>query len=802
MFIKLLALTVLLFSSGLFARSEWLFPMPLYYGDRVIGEVNVFTDGEKFNGVPASDLLQVIEPIINEDIANKLRQYKSQRVTAEVLNPLSIFLEFDPLKLSLKASLSKDSAEENRLEFGVPVTSGSYSRSTFFAWHNIFNLTYDADLDSDGGELDNWLGEWIASGNIGGPQGVNFEFSGFIENTIDQSELSDYDLFRGDARVFVDQPSVAVRYSLGDVTSRGVGHMPSINVGGLAIERRWGDLQPDRNIQNGGSQSIFLRESGEVFIYINDEFYTQVRLSPGRYQIDDIPLNDGINDITIEIVYLSGRREVINYTQFYNTRILREGISDFALFAGYISNIEDNKYSYDEEQLVGQVFYDYGLTDSLTVGLNSTYHPDGQIAGTIINLATEFGTFANRLSGLAYNDSDEIGYIYSLDYEHSIVGNLDYTSPNFRVSFNTFSEYRPTPWILTQELQTGIRVSSRYNYYLLNILSYQFNFDWKNFEDEEDTYTAGIEIRWDPWDFSFVSGIEYDFEADSLQNEVEYYFTASWSWISDSGDYYALLEYQTRNERARANFSRFADLTPNSFGYDLRADLTRDTQDYSARLDYIANRFTAEVEYNEIVDDDISSQIVSGRASTSISLIGGDLAWGRSYLGPAAVVSVHDTLDVPVLINGVPGEPEQTASRALSGLVPLNSPHSESIMYIDVPDAPVGYDYGRPRREFVAGTYTGHRVLVGSDASYTVIGQLLIPGGNPLVLRNGTLIGESGETVFFTNSAGRFAIEGIAPGRYRIEIRGRPFYVGEMVVDSDKSNLVYLDPIVIFEESR
>ncbi|GEA50710.1 hypothetical protein VIN01S_15140 [Vibrio inusitatus NBRC 102082] len=747
--------------------------------------------------MPANELAKVLRRDVSPKILAELAVYGSNSVGNKELNPIGIWLDFDSNDLSLSVSLEEQSSSQTSIDFDGEYRKPTYSEYSFIAWHNIFNFSDDYDITPDSDNTNLWLGEWISAINIGGPLGLNLEAAAYVEGIQSNEELDSPSVYRGDILMFIDRPDYPMRFSVGDLSSSVTGHMPSLNLGGIAIERLWSRLQPDRNIQNGGAQSIYLRESANVYIYINNIYFTDLRLRPGRYDIEDLPLDQGSNDIRIEIEYQSGQREVINYSQFFNARLLREGISDFSLYAGVFSSIEDNVYDYDETQYAVQGFYEYGITDDVTVGVNSTWHPDGQIFGSILNLGSNFGNIGSRFSGLTYSDVDEIGMIVSVDYEQAIFGNLDFSSPNFRLSAETFSDYRSTPWNLDETLSNGIRVIGDYSYFITPTINYTVRGNWfKDVDLDEDNYYAAVEATWSPWRFTFTSGIDYSFNNGSSSNDIRYYFVGRWDWFSSENYYSAAVEYQSRPNSVRTSFSKLSEYTPNSFGYELRSDITPEFQEYSGKIDYVANRFTTEVEYqtNYIDFSENRSQRISGRLSTAVSVFDSNIAWGRSYGGPAAIVDVHNSLEAPVLINGFDEDrPESIATRSLSGLVPIYGAHGTSNISISVPDAPIGYDYGPDRHSIVAGSYTGHLLTVGSNASKTVLGKLIDKNGEPIVLRNGVLLMETGEKSFFTNRGGRFALDGMTSGNFEIIIKGNPSYRGIISIPDNEDNLIYLE---------
>jgi outer membrane usher protein len=106
-------------------------------------------------------------------------------------------------------------------------------------------------------------------------------------------------------------------------------------------------------------------------------------------------------------------------------------------------------------------------------------------------------------------------------------------------------------------------------------------------------------------------------------------------------------------------------------------------------------------------------------------------------------------------------------------LAPAGNTYAASEIRIDVEDLPPGYDIGTSQYTTVPSQAAGYSLTVGSDASRTLLGIALGPGGQPLGLLGGLLQlldkDVAAEPVLlFTNRAGRFAGNGLGPGRYEI----------------------------------
>ncbi|MFA0648357.1 pilus assembly protein PapC, partial [Vibrio cyclitrophicus] len=86
------------------------------------------------------------------------------------------------------------------------------------------NASTDYSLfnDSNAEDTQTWLGEWLLKSNIGGVRGANVEISGFVTGGSDLNS----DVYRGEARLFFDEPNTPFRLTFGDVTQASAGHLP------------------------------------------------------------------------------------------------------------------------------------------------------------------------------------------------------------------------------------------------------------------------------------------------------------------------------------------------------------------------------------------------------------------------------------------------------------------------------------------------------------------------------------------------------------------------------------------------
>ncbi len=113
------------------------------------------------------------------------------------------------------------------------------------------------------------------------------------------------------------------------------------------------------------------------------------------------------------------------------------------------------------------------------------------------------------------------------------------------------------------------------------------------------------------------------------------------------------------------------------------------------------------------------------------------------------------------------------------------SSYSDRVVTYDVPDAPAGYDLGSGNVRVYPPYRSGYLVTAGSDYSVTAIGTIFDQNGAPVSLLAGTAteLGKPGAKPIqiFTTRAGRFGIQGLRPGKWRIDMPTEP--AGTAIID-------------------
>ena len=118
--------------------------------------------------------------------------------------------------------------------------------------------------------------------------------------------------------------------------------------------------------------------------------------------------------------------------------------------------------------------------------------------------------------------------------------------------------------------------------------------------------------------------------------------------------------------------------------------------------------------------------------------------------------------------------PHQPVTDVLGPAVVNTLPHYAHVnLPVDADKLPVGYSLGKGSFDVVSPYRAGYALEVGSASSVSAYGTLETANGEPVALLSGTAKLEDGrgqDVAIFTNAAGRFGAEGLAPGRWVIEM--------------------------------
>jgi outer membrane usher protein len=163
------------------------------------------------------------------------------------------------------------------------------------------------------------------------------------------------------------------------------------------------------------------------------------------------------------------------------------------------------------------------------------------------------------------------------------------------------------------------------------------------------------------------------------------------------------------------------------------------------------------------------------RLGSSIAFADGHVGVGQPIRGGAfALVYPHESIADKEIAVGHGTGVRARANAFGPAVVPDLPAYIGSNLPVDVGDLPVGYSLGTGSFDLVPPYRGGFALEVGSAHSVSAFGTLMLGDFTPVALASGVAFpvdDPSQQVMVFTNRAGRFGAEGLAPGRWIIEVK-------------------------------
>ena len=608
-------------------------------------------------------------------------------------------------------------------------------------------------------------------------------------------------------RLMHDLPAENIRVSAGDVDALGAGLQRRADISGVSIEKAPRKLNPLSSSAPMGSGSLRLERPSDVEIRVNGAVLQTLHLLPGVYNWRDLPLTTGANDVEIAIVDDLGVRTTQSARTFSDDRLLALGSNEWGVAGGVPSYFVDEERHYDTGGYTATGFVRYGLSDDVTGLAHLQADENVAMAGVGLSTRTPWGILSVETAG----SSGELGSGVAADINWDLVNVGGWLAPSGE-SLRIHSEYRSagfhTPGehlvdlngIIFPEYNYWLRLDGAYSVPLQDGLTaslsarYQFadpeRISYSSYAVDEDRYGADITLS------RSLSASSSGSVTLGYSNET-YIRSRDFNTQSD-GDFRFALHYYWRPDEQTSvaagydTLNRQSDLSANRQGgepngtwqatVNVQQDTFNERTTANGSIGYQGNR--GEIAVTQLsgassggrrgFDTDLADQRTLVRAGTSIAFADGHVAIGRPIRsGAFAIVYPHDTLTGNEITVGaddnVVGRSDALGPALITG-IPAHTPNS---IPVSAADLPIGYSLGSSTLDTFAPYKAGYAFQVGSGNSVSAFGMLTRASGDPISLQAGVAHPEGKATPsvpVFTNAAGRFGAEGLAPGRWIIDL--------------------------------
>lgn len=780
--------------------------VPLQFNRRVLGELPVVLTRDDRFIVDASGFARLINPLLTEtaqaELAASLAGVES--FEPETINSTGIQLNYDPEQLAVMVLRIDPTRRvpESLFSAGTP-DAPDQGPEPFSAYLNT-NIAVQRRHST--GDVDR--PSVFLNGAIN-YRGVVFEAD--VQGRDDRF-TDTYEVSRRYARFVYDQPEDFRRWFLGDLSPETRGRQGFVDLGGLGVARQKRRFEAFRNNVLTGARQIVLQENSVVRVLRNGVFLREFRLDPGQYDVSNLPLATGSNDIQLEIEGESGLREQVAYTAYLDSIDLEPGDYEYAAYVGVIGARGFGSPDYSDGEVAFTGYYRKAFLDRPAIGVGLQASADVQaITGQTQYILANGSRL--RLDGtisesrfVGYGHSFAVGYDYIVDLGGradvwTVIA--DYVSEDYSDVGRPLGE-NPVSWTFSGAYSKRFSPDWTVN------LSGTYRLSRDPIQDDSYSVNLTSSYRFSP-QWTVQAGLEYldtGFQSGPFGGPGGNGFGATFALVwSPRYDRRVEGRYSTATESGSLRFSQAPENRVDSWGYSLTATDDPAANTLSGQIDYISNRFDASVSHFALGDsfsNITDEQVTSLRVGTSFATTGGKVAMGRQIFDSFAIVYPHETLKGGV-IAGETLEGGRFTSRsgafgpALDNT--LTSYINQSVRY-DAIDAPVGYDIGDGVKRVRPGYRSGYAIEVGSSKFVSALGRLVGNGNRPVALMSGRVRPVDDPSVepelFFTNSVGRFAIQNLEPGRrYRIELYSTPALALEFTVPEDNEGLLDLEILTV-----
>jgi outer membrane usher protein len=766
--------------------------IPLKDGANYIGDVDVQIRPDDTALVSLARLIELLTPRLDPTRLAALRGLPTDQgyVELSALAPTGLSLELDKraLELSIRIPTADRALRTIALSDTDPAAIGAFATpERFSAYLNIrgsIDYVHKGSLSGLGDPF--FLVDGAA--RLGG---IVLEAEGQWDGQANRFQ-------RDGTRLVYDDARRLARWTAGDLLPETRGFQGSLDIAGIGIARSYALLDPRRNVAPRGGRTFSIERDATVEAIVNGRTVRMLRLQPGTYNVSDFPFAQGGNDVELIIVDATGKREVISFTTFIERSQLAQGLTEYDLNVGVLTNRLNGVHYSDDLAISG--FYRRGMTDNLTVGGNFQYTAGSYLVGGEAVLGTSWATIGGDV---AFSHVSGVGNGWAANFSIERISQ----SANGGSSLIAAFEARSRRFGAVGQLLPDNP------YRFVASLSYNRAIGRAAF--------GGVQLRYSSGRGSVVdersARLSLGYRIGRLTNIV---LDGEWSRGArgeDTGFRISLVrrlgsrtsaraEYNSRDETARLGVQSSGGYGVGAWSGVANVDIGPDTYTVNASGNYVANRADIGLAHTAAYSDQsnsISDQRTSLRVGTSIAFAGGRFALGRPISDSFAILRRQGSSDAFSIVV----EPSQGSSQARSGALgpalygQLGSYSPRTLTY-DVPDATAGLDIGTGSVRMLAPYRSGYLVSVGSDYNLLVVGRLTL-GGEALALKVGfaTEAGGNGRRVeFFTNREGRFGISGLRPGRWRIEISGDPPVSYDLVIPESAAGVVRIGDLNPVEE--
>lgn len=784
----------------------------------VLGDIDLFSD--KSGNMDEADtevLLKLLEEVLKDHvflrISKELSQTKKTRFCK--LNELGIATFYNSTNLSLDLEIKPEFRKPFILSLRNKKKASVREENKVEAEkiNGFLNAYTNVGLNSGGDDAELRM-------RLEGSLNIN----GFVLETTGDYRGESFDL--GRTTLTYDRPEKLHRFSIGNIAAGNRNFQESLELDGIRISKEF-FLDPDLQISPRANESLQLDTNSEVELYINNQLIRRFYLNAGVYALEDIGLYNGANNIRIRIKDEFGKITVKKSKQYYDSHLLKPGLSLFAVSVGYLSNQQSSSNEESENKLIFSGYYQKGISKDLTLSLDAQFSSDNYLFGAETISSIPLGSLKNSIA-VSGGTERETGYATSFEFRpnkkqeqisldtlrQDLLG-LDTRSRGFLNNWTITGEYRSedfstfngiTDQTVTSQSVDGVNFenrvfnSNKLKGNLQTNFSLNINEKWRgnlnlgvaDYYDSDESYYANLSAtkRFDNGVRLSLGG-RYDTE-DKFSMNLQLSVPLSRKKGKKKIDLDVLADSRNNAYETKLNVKPSSLVGKNSLAGSLEYFENTNSKQQLFDVQYRNNLFESKLTARNRMAkaSGNSTQQLNFGFNAGLACVGGSCAASYPINDSFALVSgpSNQTQAIAISTNGLrfkysegndTGLPDSytalIANKNRKAVVRLESYRSQNIN-IDEGTLPNGYDAEKTEFSVFPKYHQGFLLKAGGEPATTLDGMLIDDSKKALSFKGGQWVPiNEGKTVaFFSNKGGKFRVTSIPAGKYKLDLFDYP----------------------------
>lgn len=553
-----------------------------------------------------------------------------------------------------------------------------------------------------------------------------------------------------------DDRESMIRYKVGDFTAS-TGELGGGKViGGFSISKNF-SLNPYFLRYPGVNLEGLIYTPSDVELWKDGILLRSERLSPGKFDFQNVPVNtgSGLTEVVIRDAFGEEKRLLVPY--HFTTRLLKKDTHEYSYNLGFIRE-EFGTKNFDYGKWAMLMNHRYGFNKRFTGGARAELSED--LASMGLSGSYSMGRIGVIDTAAAASFNSMNGHAYSLGYSNTLVKQ----AISWRVTLRGHSRHYSNLNLLPDRDRARNEIISSINY--SNQRTGSFSLSYSSSDNYDSVNSERVTFRYSK---SLTKKLNISLSASNTNNEtteneifctINYLFNPGTSGYAsyrktEDDESGSLSVQRTPVDRIGAGYRVVAEKTDNA-GSD-------DTERYEAELNYRSKYGVYKARYNAL--DSSDSYLIS--ASGSIGIVNGSIHPGQPVNDSFGIVKVGDFEDVEVYSsNALVGKTNSNGEI----MVPFFSSYTDNSISVNDEDIPMNYTIMDIDKNVSPPYRSGSYLKFDVEKIQSIIGIMLIKD------KTGTVPAEFWNFIFeykgktinvSTVREGEFYLENIEDGIYK-----------------------------------